>query len=403
MQSLQDRINLHLQKITHEIGSRPVGSKENHQAAEYIEDVFRTAGLEVELQEFEVPNWEVEEAYILMNGDKHEVRVNTFSEPCHAAAEVIPLCTLEELRLSSNLTGKIVFLYGELSKENYVPKGFSIYNPEHHQEVIRLLEEKNPAAVITVRMEKGSDLPIFSDWDFKIPSITITPELGVKVKNHTDALTVLIKSNRIPGKTRNVIGRIEGKRPEKIILTAHYDTVFDTNGAFDNGSGVSVMLLLAEELAHRSGLDTSFECIAFSSEEYLGLGDQVYLNDYQDSLDQAIVAINVDGVGQTIGTNNLTLMAGSSELEQLLKSIKSNFPSVEWNNPWYASNHFTFFSNGVPSIPFNCNGVSDILHTPNDQSLWICPDKLIEVYELIMEIITSIQGKTCEWTREKNK
>lgn len=274
MQSLRDRINLHLQKITLDIGSRPVGSKGNQQAAEYIEDVFRTAGLEVELQEFEVPNGEVDEAYILMNGDKYEVRANTFSETCHATAEVIPICTLEELRLSPNLTGKIIFLYGELSKENYVPKGFSIYNPEHHQEVIRLLEEKNPAAVITASMQQGSNLPIFSDWDFKIPSITISPELGVKVKNHTEALTVMISSKKSPGKTRNVIGRVEGKRPGKIILTAHYDTVFDTNGAFDNGSGVSVMLLLAEELASRIGLDTSFECIAFSSEEYLGLGDQ---------------------------------------------------------------------------------------------------------------------------------
>jgi aminopeptidase YwaD len=209
----------------------------------------------------------------------------------------------------------------------------------------------------------------------------------------------VIKSKSSLQTTRNIIGRLPGARKERIILAAHYDTVFNTNGAFDNGSGISVMLTLAEEIAKRKIWDTSFEFIAFSSEEYLGLGDEVYLQHYKESLPDALAAMNFDGVGQSLGTNNITLMSGSNELQNHLRTIKNDFPAVQWTSPWYESNHYTFFSNGVPSIPFSCGGVSDLLHTTDDTIRWISPDKLAEVFSLAWNVLIDLQDKSAVWTR----
>src|SRR5690625_841439 len=141
---MQETLMKHFRTLSNEIGCRPVGTEANHVASNYIETVFKNHGLNVETQEFEVPDWQLEEAFVELNGKRLEAKGNNFSEPCNVSGEIVPLCTIEELTLAPNLEGKIAFLYGELSKENYVPKGFTIYNPEHHQQTIRLLEEKKP-------------------------------------------------------------------------------------------------------------------------------------------------------------------------------------------------------------------------------------------------------------------
>ena len=402
MQPIKERIMDHLNTLSCEIGCRPVGTEANHAASVYIENVFRKSGLDIEIQEFNVPVWQLDEAFIEFNGERLEAKANSFSQACEVSGDIIPFCTLEELAASPDLEGKIVFLYGELSKENYIPKGFTIYNPDYHQKTIQLLEDKNPSVIVFVRMETEKNLPIINDWDFSVPSLTVTPEIGLKILNNylSSSATCTIKSHREKGSTKNIIGRMKGTQEEKIILAAHYDTVFGTDGAFDNASGVAVLLTLAEELSNRNDWKSGFEFIAFSSEEYLGLGDEYYLKEHQRNLEKAMFAMNFDGVGQTLGTNTITLMSGSNKLERCLKEIKKGFPSLQWTSPWYESTHYTFFSNGVPSIPFSSKGVSDLLHTKDDTIQWLSIEKLYESYSIAFEIITSLQGKTSKWTRE---
>ncbi|MYL69329.1 M28 family peptidase [Halobacillus litoralis] len=403
MSTFQEGVMDHFILLSEKIGCRPVGSKANHAAADYIEETFRNAGLVVEKQEFEVPAWHLHETNLEFNGETLESQGNNFSEACEVSGEIVPFCTLEELESSSYLGGNIAFLYGELSKENYVPKGFTIYNPDHHQKTLKLLEEKNPSAIIFVRMEKGKNLPIINDWDFSIPSLTISPEVGLKIMNdyQRSSATCKIHSKRNKGWTKNIIGRKQGQGKEKIILAAHYDTVFETNGAYDNASGIAILLSLVEEISRRKDWKVGFEFIAFSSEEYLGLGDEYYLREHKGSLEDAILALNFDGVGQTLGTNNITLMAGSDELEIYLRNIKREFPAVQWTLPWYESNHYTFFSNGVPSIPFSSNGVRDLIHTKDDTIQWMNECKLNEVRVFALEIIEGLQEKSNVWTRKK--
>ncbi len=401
IERIQQRMMHHLRVLASEIGARPIGTEGNRAASAYIEGVFRGAGLEVETQSFEVPAWSSEGAYLTIQGERLSVQSNTFTAPCDVAAEIFPICTMEQLESSYDLTNKIALLYGELTKEPWVPKGFTIYNPEHHRKMIHLLEKKRPAAVITVGTQTENDLPIIRDWDFPIPSVTVTPEVGLLLLTNRESTSVqlTIHSSIQPGSTNNIIGRLAGRREDKIILTAHYDTVFGTSGAFDNASGICVLLTIAEYMAERHHHDPGLEFIAFSSEEYLGLGDQIYVSRYADQFDRVLAAMNFDGIGQTVGTNNLTLMAGSEEFLDEVKAIKANHPSIQWTDPWYESNHYTFFSRGVPSIPFSCSGVQNLLHTREDRVEWISPAKCYEVYKLALELIEMLQDKTPEWTR----
>jgi aminopeptidase YwaD len=49
---------------------------------------------------------------------------------------------------NTNIHDKIVLLIGEIAREQLMPKNFVFYNPEHHQEIIRLLETGAPQAIM---------------------------------------------------------------------------------------------------------------------------------------------------------------------------------------------------------------------------------------------------------------
>jgi metal-dependent amidase/aminoacylase/carboxypeptidase family protein len=87
---------------------------------------------------------------------------------------------------------------------------------------------------------------------------------------------------------RNVIGFIDNKAPNTIILGAHFDHLGygdenslykgDSsihNGADDNASGVAAMLLLAEELSERN-INNNYLFIGFSGEEKGLFGSNYY-------------------------------------------------------------------------------------------------------------------------------
>jgi hypothetical protein len=64
----------------------------------------------------------------------------------------------------------------------------------------------------------------------------------------------------------NIEAEIRGARPEIFLIGAHYDSVFGSPGANDNGSGVAAMLALARRFAGKPGQHT-LRFVAFVNEE----------------------------------------------------------------------------------------------------------------------------------------
>src|SRR6266513_1519721 len=64
----------------------------------------------------------------------------------------------------------------------------------------------------------------------------------------------------------NIEAEIPGARPEVVLIGAHYDSVFGSPGANDNGSGVAATLALARRFAGRKPEHT-LRFVAFVNEE----------------------------------------------------------------------------------------------------------------------------------------
>src|SRR5713101_4804508 len=99
----------------------------------------------------------------------------------------------------------------------------------------------------------------------------------------------------------NIEAEIRGARPEIILIGAHYDSVFGSPGANDNGSGVAAMLALARRFAGRK-TEHTLRFVAFVNEEppyFLSgeMGSLVYAGRCKARGDKISAMISLETIG----------------------------------------------------------------------------------------------------------
>jgi hypothetical protein len=99
----------------------------------------------------------------------------------------------------------------------------------------------------------------------------------------------------------NIEAEIRGSRPEILLIGAHYDSVFGSPGANDNGSGVAAMLALARRFAQKTPVHT-LRFVAFVNEEppYFQtsqMGSFVYAGRCKARGDQIFAMISLETIG----------------------------------------------------------------------------------------------------------
>jgi Iap family predicted aminopeptidase len=395
---IEKEIWRHLNRLCVEIGPRPIGSPGDQAAADYIREVLLAAGLDVEIQGFECPAWEHQRTDLILDGKRVEAAANAFSPACDVSAPSVAVGTMPELE-AADLEGRIGVLYGDLTKVPLSPKSWFLKS-ERDDHVIRLLEGKRPAALITVQSRPGDLERVIADWEFRVPSATVLARVGLELLRRDDpALCLRIESRQAPGHTCNVVAQKGGQGPTRIVLCAHYDTTIDTPGALDNAAGTAVLLTLAQTLS-QAKLGHGLEWVAFSGHEYLPLGDDEYLRRRGDQLERIVAAINFDAPGQYLAANSIAMFASSQAFQNQVTEIVRGHPGVVWVDPWPQSNHSTFAMRGVPAMAFSSEGRIRLDHLRADSIEWVSPAKLGEVVSLVTEIVESLQDRPPEWTRE---
>jgi peptidase M28-like protein len=99
----------------------------------------------------------------------------------------------------------------------------------------------------------------------------------------------------------NIEAEIPGTRPDVVLIGAHYDSVFGSPGANDNGSGVAALLALARRFAGKSPQHT-LRFVAFVNEEppfFLSgeMGSFVYASRCKARGDQISTMISLETIG----------------------------------------------------------------------------------------------------------
>lgn len=379
-----------------DIHSRRVGSAGNQQATAFFASAAAACGFAVDQPEFDCMDWAEDGVDLAVDGAAFDALASPYSLGCDVHAPLAVACTVEELA-QADVAGQVLLLHGALAQEQLMPKNFTFYNPDHHQRIVALLEQKAPAAIIAATGRNPElagavyPFPLIEDGDFDIPSVYMTDVEGERLAALAGREVSLVsRARRIPSTGCNVIAR-RGDPLRRVVFFAHIDAKAGTPGAIDNGTGVVILLLLAELLADYTG-DLGVEIVALNGEDYYAAsGEMQWLAMNQGRMDQIVLGVNMDGVGFHRGKTVSSLYNCPAEVEQAIRAELAQRDGLVEGEPWYQSDHSLFVFNGVPALAFTSDHFAElwteIAHTPRDVPDIVDPARLVEVAEALRALL----------------
>lgn len=400
-----DTCQEYLNSLIDQIPHRSVGSQGNRQATEFFRDTVQGLGWQVEETEFEALDWHENGAHLEVGGKSFEVLPSPYSKGCQITSELVAAGSLNELQ-GIQAAGKILLLHSDLTREQLMPKNFVFYNPDEHQQLISLLEELQPAAILAATSRNAAlaggiyPFPLIEDGDFEIPSLYLTAEEGLNLLENTGWQANLIsRATRNPSPASTLVARKGQDASRRYAISAHIDAKIGTPGAIDNGTGVVVLLLLAELLADYQG-SPILELLPFNGEDYYAAsGQMIYIQQNQGKFDQIQLNINIDGAGYYQGPSAFSPFNLPPSVESSLSEVLDSSESLILGEPWVQGDHSIFLQQGVPAIAVTSKWFLDhidsqeITHTSRDNLGIVDCQPVVEIADAVHKLILALTSQ----------
>ena len=205
-------------------------------------------------------------------------------------------------------------------------------------------------------------------------------------------------------KTQNVVSTIEGTecKDEIITITAHYDSVSFSKGAYDNGTGV-ISLLHMYDYFMRNKPKRTLRFIWCGAEEMGLLGSKNYVKVHEEEVKNNVrLNINIDMVAATIG-RDIACVTGDMDIVNYLKFMyKEEGFSLHVYQDVYSSDSTPFADSGVPAISFarlsGPNGAT--IHSHDDVIERLSEPNFLRTMDFIVKVIER-WGNAYEFPIEK--
>jgi len=341
-----------LAHLTENIGPRPSGSPQAKAAADYVAAELRKLGLEVQLEEVQVPHWvrgaekaELVEYAGQVPGTTQKIVLTALGGSTSTGAEgivadVVVVNNFDELKAldRDQVAGKIV-LFNELFDKRMAAAGFSFaaYGEAVSYRGAGPKAAADLGAVAALVRSVGSA-------DYRLPHTGWSAAAGIPAGAVTAEDADLIAHLAAQGKVRmrltltpqklpdatgyNVIADLKGsEHPEQIVVVSgHLDSWDLGTGAIDDGAGV-VVAMEAAELLQKLHLPPkrTLRVIAWMDEETGGAGSQAYSKDHSSEFTNHVAAIESDaGAAHALGFDTKITPAAA----ELLRPVSDVLGSI---------------------------------------------------------------------------
>ena len=365
---------------------REAGTEGELKAALAIQEELKSFGVESRQEEFEFDTWKILEAEF------------TVTEPFQKTYKAAGYG-----RCGSTPEGGIEapFLYAENGDDinlSFAKGKIVMVNNPMNGDMYKKLVNAGAVAFVTLTgtpIDEGEDMQLFTR---AVPKSGETPIQGV-VLHHKDAMEIVdggasrarltLKSELGKATSRNVIARIEGTEvPEEVLtLTAHFDTVPQGPGAYDNMAACAIIMELCRYFkAHNPR--RSMEFVWFGAEEKGLLGSRNYVEVHKGELKNHQFNMNVDLAGQLVG-GTVIGVTGDPAICHMIEYMAHEIGiGMVTRNAIWGSDSNTFAWNGVPAMTLNRDGFG--MHTRHDIVDFISPWSLERSAKLLGKIADSL-------------
>ena len=359
---------------------RESGTKGEHKAAEYIlKEAEQIAALPEKGAYIQAPRLEFFQCPDFQEKKAELVICQPYEKSYPVRAYLNGACTLEE-----GITAPFLYVgKGDDISLSQAKGAIVLVCDPIRENMINKIKEAGAAGFITVcgtPLDKGEDR-IPQQYRRKasdLPGVSIHYLDAVEILEKGAVVCKLkVQQNEISRNSANVAVRILGTdRPQEIVtVTAHYDSVPEGPGAYDNMSGSAIVMEAFHYFAeHRPARTVDF--IWFGSEEKGLVGSQNYVKNHQAEMADHVFNLNVDLAGQLLGGNVLGVTADPTVCMALKELMEENQLGVIIKNQVWASDSNTFAWKGVPALTLNRDGFG--MHTRHDTVEYISPWALAE-------------------------
>lgn len=190
------------------------------------------------------------------------------------------------------------------------------------------------------------------------------------VERGASRVRLILRQEKEKRISRNLILRIDGSQRADEVLTvsAHYDSVPEGPGAYDNMAGAAIVMELCRYFSvHRPR--RTMEFLWFGAEEKGLYGSLNYVERHGEELAAHRFNMNVDLAGQTIG-GTVIGVTGNPEICQILSAYAHEAGmGVSLKHQIWGSDSNSFAWKGVPAMTLNRDGFG--MHTRHDTAALI--------------------------------
>lgn len=369
---------------------RPVGSNENNNLIKLFNNAFSQLDYKIIELPLNCTIWQSNNSFVEHNNKKTVIFPSPFSKELKGNFPIKFVSTLNELKCIKNFNGILIFK-NKLTSAALMPKNFPFYFPEEDKIKYEIIENINPKGIITI---SGQDpvsglnpFPIFEDVNFEIPSAYVK---SLKNIVETDNISIEINSKTYKGKSKQIIFRKEGNIKDIILITAHMDSKYFTDGAIDNASGVYTLYEIAK-LIKDENINHTIEIVPFNGEDSPEVSGQLaYLKYLKKNNFKIKTVINIDGVGYK-GSENIFSFYNFNE--NIKNEIITKNKVLE-GEQWYSGDHGIFAFQEKPCIAVTASNMftelMKITHTQKDNISLVDLNLLKSLSRTIVNIVKKI-------------
>lgn len=347
---------------------REAGTPTEEKSASLIREELKSFGMESMLSEFTFNTWEIRKAELTVTEPYNKTYQVTGYQRCGSTAgegveaEFLYVENGDDISLS-HAAGKIVMVNEIVRKDMYLKllkagaAGFvSISGAPTDTGEDRIPRAAAiPQKVYEALNEKERIQGVGIHY---LDAVEMVTEGAKKVR-----LTLL--QEEVTRTSRNVEARIQGSdhADEILTLTAHYDSVPEGPGAYDNMAGAAIIMEVCRYLKEHQPRRT-VEFVWFGAEEKGLLGSRHYIKMHEHELGKHRFNMNVDLAGQLVGGNVIGVTADPSVCSMLTYLAAETGIGMTTKNQIWGSDSNTFAWKGIPAMTLNRDGFG--MHTHYD-------------------------------------
>jgi Iap family predicted aminopeptidase len=394
-----------LTRLCDDFGGRLAGSAANRGALEQLAGELRALGLEPELVPFTMPGWERGADRVEMVAPfarSLRVAALAYSQPHRAfEAEVVDLRTGVAPEIpEGDLAGRVGLL--------------DPGTPLHAREIAALASARGLGAVLFTNRVDGGQLLArtgsFIGEPLPVPIYSIAQEEGrwigrllarsqpvrVRVETHSRCREI---------EAANLVVRLRGRSPERVIVGAHFDSWDLGQGAVDNGLGIAQLFAMVHAWRRRE-LARTIEFVWFNAEELGCWGSRHQAVELGET--PVVAMVNLDMVGVPVSVN----ATGDDSLLPFLERWQAARPrplskGVE-NTAWFGSDHVPYQIAGVRAVTFggpidpeSVRYYHDLADTIDKLPVHVVTDSTAIIADAVLALVND--GEISAWRRSPDE